>query len=63
MEFSPKDVIVAVVTTNPELVSGGAPIFHARDEEELERITLYLSRITFGMDHDLGNGVHVIVKH
>lgn len=56
-------VILAVITQDPQLVNGGAPIFIASSQEEQQRIALYLSRVLDGMVHDLGNGVFVIVNH
>ncbi len=56
--------ILAVVTLNLELVSGGgAPVFLARDQAELDRISAYLSRITGGVAHDLENGTYILVRH
>ena len=55
--------ILAVISLNKELVSGGAPIFFARDEEELEKIAGYLSKILDAMVHDLGNGSYIVVRH
>lgn len=55
--------ILAVITLNKELVSGGAPIFFARDEEELEKVAGYLSKILDAMVHDLGNGSYIVVRH
>lgn len=46
-----------------ERVSGGAPIFFARNEEEQEQTALYLSKILDAMTHDLGNGIYVVVRH
>lgn len=54
---------MAVITLNPEMVAGGAPIFIARNEEEQKRIALILSRVLKGMVHDLENGTYIIVKH
>lgn len=55
--------IMAVITIEPGLVAGGAPVFMARDRAEQEEIALYLSRVLNGMVHDLGNGVLIIVNH
>lgn len=64
MDIGIKEYIVAVVTINPEKVSsGGAPVFYAEDEEERERVALYLAKVTLGMVHDLDNGCYVIVRH
>ncbi|MDD3838951.1 MAG: hypothetical protein PHP06_00055 [Clostridia bacterium] len=64
MDVGIKKSIVAVVTTHPDKVgAGGVPCFYAKDEEEMEKIAMYLTRITYGMVHDLENGVYIIVKH
>ncbi len=55
--------VLAVITLDPELVAGGAPIFIACSREEQIKIALVLSRILKGMVHDLENGVLIIVKH
>ncbi len=55
--------ILAVISLNRELVGGGAPIFFVRDEEELERLAGYLSKILDAMVHDLGNGCFLVVRH
>lgn len=52
-----------MISLNKEMVSGGAPIFFALDEEELEKVAGYLSVILDAMAHDLGNGSYVIVRH
>jgi len=57
------NTILAVVTTDMNKVKGGTPIFYAKDEQELEKLSLYLSKILFGMAHDLENGTYVIVRH
>lgn len=64
MEIDISKLILAVITEEPQLVSGGgAPIFIASSQEEKEEMALNLSRILGGMIHDLGNGVLFIVKH
>ncbi|BAF59794.1 MAG: hypothetical protein HPY89_11555 [Pelotomaculum sp.] len=55
--------ILAVITLNMDKVSGGAPIFFARDEAEQDKIALYMSKILDAMVHDLGNGIYIVVKH
>lgn len=55
--------ILAVITLKMEQVAGGAPIFFARDEEELEKIALYIAKIFDAMAHDLENGTYIIVHH
>lgn len=63
MKVENAETILAIVTLDRELVGGAAPIFYAKNEEERERLALYLSRITKGMVHDLENGTYIIVKH
>ncbi|MTI47766.1 capping complex subunit for YIEGIA [Sporosalibacterium faouarense] len=64
MDVGFKEDILAIITTNKELVSSGTtPIFYARDEDEKERVALLISKVTMGMVHDLENGSYVIVKH
>ena len=57
--------IVAIITCkkNKDKIGGGAPVFYTDDEEELEEVSMLLSRITLGMVHDLGNGVKLIIRH
>jgi len=44
-------------------VSGGAPIFFARDEEEQEKTARHISKILNAMVHDLENGTYIVVRH
>lgn len=55
--------ILAVVTIDKEKVSGGAPVFHAQNEDEMQEISFKLEKILDGMAHDLQNGTMIIVKH
>ncbi|KUO50483.1 MAG: hypothetical protein APF76_07455 [Desulfitibacter sp. BRH_c19] len=56
-------VLLAIVTTNLDLVKGGAaPIFIAKDEEEMEKLSLLMSRIFKAMVHDLENGVYLLYR-
>jgi hypothetical protein len=64
LETETKNVILAVITQNPQLViGGGAPTFIAATQEEQEKIAFNLSRILDAMVHDLENGVMLIVGH
>ncbi|HHW74728.1 MAG TPA: hypothetical protein GX744_05675 [Firmicutes bacterium] len=64
MKASISKYILAVITLDPSLVSGGgAPVFVARDRIEQDRIATYMARITEGVVHDLENGVYILVKH
>lgn len=55
--------ILAVISMFPDKVGGGAPIFLARNEEELEELAFLLEKIMDAMCHDLKNGTRIIVKH
>jgi len=64
MEVALQESILAIVTLDKDKVlAGGAPVFLAKDEDEQQQLSLYLSRILKGMAHDLENGVMIIVKH
>ncbi|HEX3011854.1 MAG TPA: hypothetical protein VHQ70_07435 [Syntrophomonadaceae bacterium] len=64
MDIEIKDYLLAIITINLENVSGGGcPIFLAKDEEEQQKLGIYLARILGGIVHDLENGVYLIVKH
>lgn len=57
-------LILAIVTTDPNKVSGGGcPVFHVSSQEEQEKVCLLLSRILGGVIHDLENGVYFIFRH
>ena len=64
MEFGITDFIIAVVTTNKDMVSSSiTPVFYAKDDEHKERLALLISKTTMGMVHDLESGTYIIVKH
>lgn len=55
--------IVAVVTTDRELVAaGGVPVFYARDVQERDAIALVLARTTRSTAHELPTGVLILVR-
>lgn len=57
MADAPTPIMFAIVTTDKEAVIGGmAPVFVAKDENERDRIAMWISRITNGIVHDLHNG-------
>lgn len=62
MDVDLKRSIVAVISLHPDRVRGGAPVFIARNEEELDQIALFVAKTTRGMVHDLNNGTYIIVK-
>ncbi len=55
--------ILAVITTDRERSSGGAPIFFARDQQEMEEIAFQLEVILDAMAHQIGDGLMIMVKH
>lgn len=64
MDVGIKDSILAIITVDEKVVSGGSvPTFYAKNIEEQKRIALTVSKITTGMVHDLENGCFVIVRH
>ncbi|WP_420330405.1 capping complex subunit for YIEGIA, partial [Metaclostridioides mangenotii] len=44
-------------------VSGGCPIFYAKDENELQNKAMLISKCVGGMVHDMTNGTLIVVKH
>ncbi|MFK7696449.1 capping complex subunit for YIEGIA [Paenibacillus sp. HJGM_3] len=56
-------MILAIVTTHPDMVAGGAPIFRVPDAEELQKLAFSLEKILDASAHDLRNGSVIIVKH
>lgn len=55
--------ILAVIAVEPAKVGGGAPIFYAKNREELAEIALLISRVFGAAVHDLHNDVLIIVRH
>lgn len=61
-----KVVLASVVLPQAEniILHGGiGPVFLARDREEQQKISMYISRICEGVIHDLENGIMIIVRH
>lgn len=56
-------VILAVITMNNEKVSGGAPIFHCENKDELNKVAANLEAILDGISHALSDELYIIVKH
>lgn len=64
MDVGIKDSILAIITVDEKVVSGGSvPTFYAKDIEEQKKIALTISKLTLGMVHDIENGCLVIVRH
>lgn len=64
MDFGIKENIVAVVTSNKNIISGqNSPVFIAKDDVEGEKLALLISKTTMGMVHQLESGTYIIVRH
>lgn len=63
MKISASREILAIVTATKNKVGGSAPIFYVEDDQELEKVSLYLARIFMAAIHDLDNGVYILVRH
>lgn len=55
--------IMAVVTADRSIVAGGAPIFIADKQENVQTLAFKLEKILNAMAHDLENGTIILVKH
>jgi len=55
--------ILAVITTNPAKIAGGAPVFTCGTKEEMEFVAANLEAILDGIAHGLGEELYIIVKH
>lgn len=64
MDTQISGIILAIITRDMRKVnSGGCPVFLAENKEEMEKISLLLSRVLGGVIHDLENGVYFIFRH
>lgn len=55
--------ILAVITLDRKLVTGGVPVFFAKDDQDREKIATFLARSLDAMVHDLENGCYIVVRH
>lgn len=55
--------ILAVCCIEREDVGGSSPIFYCKDNEELQKVSLYLEKILDAMAHEVRPGVMILVKH
>ncbi|WP_027093671.1 capping complex subunit for YIEGIA [Cohnella thermotolerans] len=53
--------IMAVVTTEKESVGGGAPLFYARDKEEMQELAHLLEKLLNAAAHQLNEHSFLIV--
>ncbi|WP_035102024.1 capping complex subunit for YIEGIA [Aneurinibacillus terranovensis] len=63
MSESLQSYILAVITMASGNVGGGAPIFHAASEEEMQGIAFTLEKILDGTAHEVTTDTLIIVKH
>ena len=54
--------IVGVVTTDKTSVAGGAPIFHARNREDLQQIAHLLEKLLDCAAHEIHPDLFIIVN-
>ncbi|MDR0879982.1 MAG: hypothetical protein LBN09_04660 [Clostridioides sp.] len=58
------DYALAVVTKDVNLkFGGGCPIFYVKDDKEMEKKAMLLSKFLGGTVHDLTGGILIVVKH
>ncbi|HCD09604.1 MAG TPA: hypothetical protein DEQ01_04505 [Thermoanaerobacter sp.] len=65
MEVHVTGYIIAIVASRKakdNVSSGTAPIIYVENEEEQQKLSMYLSRIFKAAVHDLENGVFILVK-
>ncbi|AKF95432.1 hypothetical protein ABE137_03555 [Brevibacillus laterosporus] len=55
--------IVAIITTRKGDIAGGAPIFFAKDNQEMQEMAFTLEKITDAMIHQITPEILVIVRH
>jgi hypothetical protein len=55
--------ILAMITTAPEKVAGGSPIFIVKDAEEIQQKAQILEAILDGIAHEIDETTFVVVKH
>lgn len=55
--------ILAILTTNPDKVGGGVPIFICENKEEIQHKLPMFESILGGMGHELDPEVYVVVRH
>ncbi|AMA73591.1 MULTISPECIES: capping complex subunit for YIEGIA [Aneurinibacillus] len=63
MSISLEKYILAIITTDRTHVGGGAPIFYAKQEKELQQIAFTLEKILDGIAHEITPDTLIIVKH
>lgn len=53
--------IVSVITTDKGIVGGGAPIFYAKDREDLQKISHLLEKVLDSAAHEVHVDLFILV--
>lgn len=55
---------LAVITTDKNMkISGGCPVFHANDDDDLQKKALLVAKCVDGMVHQISEEVLIVVRH
>lgn len=63
MGMSLEKTILAIISTQRDNISGGAPIFYVKDENELQQKAAVLEAILDGIAHEIDNSTFIVVRH
>lgn len=63
MSLTLEKYVLAVLTTNPDRVTGGVPIFIFNSLEEIQSKIGMFESILGGMGHQLDEEIYVVVRH
>lgn len=55
--------ILAIITTNPDQIRSGVPVFIANNQEEFQSKAFVLEKILDGMAHEVDPQTMIIVRH
>ncbi|RKP57075.1 hypothetical protein D7Z26_03570 [Cohnella endophytica] len=55
--------IVGIITTDKESVGGGAPMFFAKDREDLQKISHLVEKVLDCAAHEVHPDLFIIVDH
>lgn len=58
-----ENAILAIVTTSPEKVGGGCPIFYASDKEDLQATAFALEKMLDAVAHEIKPDILIVVRH
>lgn len=63
MSLTLEKYVLAVLTTNPQRVAGGVPIFVFNSPEEIQGKIAMFESILGGMGHQVDDEIYVVVRH